>query len=137
MKRFLGMIIALSAVVFSYAQVTEINPNIDWKYVKSQDLDLKKGSSYQYEFAAEKGYDYVFSMSFSEVDLITSLRVLDLQKKPIAEKVDSSSSATSSMTFRVPDNATYVVVLGYDSKNEGQDEELTTQFTLIRRPRVN
>ena len=34
------------------AQVIDINPNVQWKYVRSQQLELKNKSTYQYEFPA-------------------------------------------------------------------------------------
>ena len=37
------------------AQVIDINPNVQWKYVRSQQLELKNKSTYQYEFQLKGG----------------------------------------------------------------------------------
>jgi hypothetical protein len=137
MKYLIVLFAAFLSLNTVQAQVIEVNPNIDWKYIRSQDLDLKKSSVYQYEFPAEIGYDYVFNMYFKEVDLITTMKVYDLQMKPISSKTDSSSSQNTSLSFRVPASGTYYIVLSYNGKREDEHAELTTKFTLIRRPRIN
>lgn len=121
--------------LWSYGQVTELNPEVKWKYVKAQDLDLKEGSVYKYEFAGESGYDYIINFYFNQVALNTYIKIFDFQMKPIAEIEEPSAPQNTSLTFRVPANGTYYVVLGYRSE-QAEDAQLTSKFTLIRRPTV-
>ena len=111
------------------AQVLDINPNVQWKYVRSQQLELKNKSTYQYEFPAEKGYDYIFSLNINESGIETYVSVYDIQMKPIAGEGDQSK--TNQLQFRVPSSGTYMVTLAY--KGPDDNESTPIDFTLIRR----
>lgn len=111
------------------AQVLDINPNVQWKYVRSQQLELKNKSTYQYEFPAEKGYDYIFSLNINESGIETFVSVYDIQMKPIAGEGDQSK--TNQLQFRVPSSGTYMVSLAY--KGPDDNESTPIDFTLIRR----
>jgi hypothetical protein len=126
---FFGLICCMESL---QAQVLEINPNVQWKYVRSQQLELKNQSTYQYEFPAERGYDYIFSAIINESGIETYVKVFDIQMKPIAG--DGYKSKTNQLQFRVPSSGTYIVTIAY----KGPDENKTTpiDFTLIRRPIV-
>ena len=114
------------------AQVIDINPNVQWKYVRSQQLELKNKSTYQYEFPAEKGYDYIFSVTINESGIETYVKVFDIQMKPIAG--EGIKSKTNHLQFRVPANGTYIVTLAY--RGPDYNESTPIDFTLIRRPIV-
>ena len=114
------------------AQVIDINPNVQWKYVRSQQLELKNKSTYQYEFPAEKGYDYIFSVTINESGIETYVKVFDIQMKPIAG--EGIKSKTNQLQFRVPANWTYIVTLAY--RGPDYNESTPIDFTLIRRPIV-
>ena len=114
------------------AQVIDINPNVQWKYVRSQQLELKNKSTYQYEFPAEKGYDYIFSVTINESGIETYVKVFDIQMKPIAG--EGIKSKTNQLQFRVPANGTYIVTLAY--RGPDYNESTPIDFTLIRRPIV-
>lgn len=111
------------------AQVLDINPNVQWKYVRSQQLELKNKSTYQYEFPAEKGYDYIFSVIINESGIETYVSVYDIQMKPIAG--EGEQSKTNQLQFRVPSSGTYMVTLAY--KGPDDNESTPIDFTLIRR----
>lgn len=111
------------------AQVLDINPNVQWKYVRSQQLELKNKSTYQYEFPAEKGYDYIFSLNINESGIETYVSVYDIQMKPIAGEGDQSK--TNQLQFRVPSSGTYKVSLAY--KGPDDNESTPIDVTLIRR----
>ena len=136
MRLFIVVFMLLGLQTVSQAQVIQINPNIEWKFIRSQELTLQNNSVYHYEFPGEKGYDYIFTMVYNEKNFISFFKVLDLQNKPIAEKVDSLSKDNTQLQFRVPQNGTYNVVLGYSSNPE-ELPMLFTKFSLIRRPRVD
>jgi hypothetical protein len=114
------------------AQVIDINPNVQWKYIRSQQLELKNKSTYQYEFPAEKGYDYIFSVTINESGIETYVKVFDIQMKPIAG--EGIKSKTNQLQFRVPANGTYIVILAY--RGPDYNESTPIDFTLIRRPIV-
>jgi hypothetical protein len=131
--RFLILIFGLLCGLNSLnAQVLDINPSVQWKYVRSQQLELKNKSSYQYEFPAEKGYDYIFSVTINESGIETYVKVFDIQMKPIAGEGDESK--TNQLQFRVPANGTYIVTIAY--KGPDYNESTPIDFTLIRRPIV-
>ena len=126
---FFGLICCMESL---HAQVLDINPNVQWKYLRSQQLELKNQSTYQYEFPAEGGYDYIFSAVINESGIETYIKVFDIQMKLIAG--EGYESKTNQLQFRVPSSGTYIVTLAY----KGPIENKTTpiDFTLIRRPIV-
>jgi hypothetical protein len=129
-RLFLILFFGLMCCVQSLnAQVLDINPNVQWKYVRSQQLELKNKSTYQYEFPAEKGYDYIFSLNINESGIETFVSVYDIQMKPIAGEGDQSK--TNQLQFRVPSSGTYMVSLAY--KGPDDNESTPIDFTLIRR----
>jgi hypothetical protein len=129
-RLFLILFFGLMCCVQSLnAQVLDINPNVQWKYVRSQQLELKNKSTYQYEFPAEKGYDYIFSLNINESGIETYVSVYDIQMKPIAGEGDQSK--TNQLQFRVPSSGTYMVTLAY--KGPDDNESTPIDFTLIRR----
>ena len=129
-RLFLILFFGLMCCVQSLnAQVLDINPNVQWKYVRSQQLELKNKSTYQYEFPAEKGYDYIFSLNINESGIETYVSVYDIQMKPIAG--EGEQSKTNQLQFRVPSNGTYMVTLAY--KGPEDNESTPIDFTLIRR----
>ncbi|MFT6112432.1 MAG: hypothetical protein ACJA19_001062 [Bacteroidia bacterium] len=110
------------------AQVVEINPAVQWKYVRSQVVELQNKSVYQYEFPAEKGFDYIFNVTISESNIETFVRIYDLQMKPIA----GDDATTEQLNFRVPASGTYIVTLGYQGP-EGGNGKTPIDIRLIRR----
>lgn len=110
------------------AQVVEINPAVQWKYVRSQVVELQNKNVYQYEFPAEKGFDYIFNLTISESNIETFVKIYDLQMKPIA----GDDARTEQLSFRVPASGTYIVTLGYQGPEEGNGKT-SIDIRLIRR----
>ncbi|NNJ55398.1 MAG: hypothetical protein HKP14_04680 [Bacteroidia bacterium] len=135
MKKIFLIAFILLQFIDSEAQVVEVNPNIKWSYVRSQELDLQNEGVYKYEFPAERGYDYIFNLFYSEIDFISYIKVYDIQMKPIHSEVDSSSRVETHLGFRVQKSGTYYVVFGFQQKDQ-EIPKLSTQFTLVRRPIV-
>jgi hypothetical protein len=119
------MLFAADSVI---AQVVDINPAVQWKYVRSQVVELQDKNVYQYEFPAEKGFDYIFNIIISESNIETFVRVYDLQMKPIA----GDDATTEQLNFRVPGSGTYIVTLGYQGP-EGDNGKTPIDIRLIRR----
>lgn len=129
-KLFKGVIvlIGLLTVQSAVAQVVEINPSVQWKFVRSQVIELQEKNVYQYEFPAEKGFDYIFNIDISESNIETFVKVYDIQMKPIA----GDDERTEQLSFRVPASGTYIVTLGYQGPEE-DDGKTPLDITLIRR----
>ncbi len=129
-KLFKGVLvlIGLLTVQSAVAQVVEINPSVQWKFVRSQVIELQEKNVYQYEFPAEKGFDYIFNIDISESNIETFVKVYDIQMKPIA----GDDERTEQLSFRVPASGTYIVTLGYQGPAE-DDGKTPLDITLIRR----
>ena len=121
----LGMLIYANS---SFGQVVQVNPAVKWKFVRSQVVELQDKSTYQYEFPAEQGFDYIFNIEISEANIETFVKVFDLQMKPIA----GDDIRTEQLTFRVPASGTYIVNLGYQGPEE-DDGKTSLDITLLRR----
>lgn len=134
MRYLVGLILCIAFAVQSTAQVVEVNPNIGWKYIRSQKLDLEPESVYQYEFPADKANDYIFNLFYSKKNMITYIKVLDMQMKPIASITDPKAINTTRLEFRVPASGTYMVMLGYQSKDKTDASAAEIEAILITRP---
>jgi hypothetical protein len=85
----------------AHAQIKEINPSIQWRFVKSQELTLKDGNWYSYEFVADKGFDYIFTLTHYSDLAKASIQVFNLQDDKIAEFKADSSKITAALEFDV------------------------------------
>ena len=118
------------------AQIKEINPSIQWRFVKSQELTLKDGNWYSYEFVADKGYDYIFTLTHYAELAKASIQVFNLQDDKIAEFKADSSKITAALEFDVKQSGTYKVFLGVNIADIPDQTEVPVLFTLIRREKV-
>lgn len=118
------------------AQVKEINPSIQWRFVKSQELNLLDGSWYSYEFPAEKGFDYIFTMTHNTESAKASIQVFDLQDNKIAEFKSEDNKITAALEFDVKKSGTYKVYFGVNVLGTPDKTEVPVLFTLIRREKV-
>jgi len=128
--------VLLCTFLFQAWSQVQINPNIHWKMVRSQDVTLQNNSYYQFEFPAEKGYDYVFNMFYEESNFISSLKIFDMQYKPIHSRIDSTAETNTALEFRVKESGTYILLVSYDSPFK-EIPKLETQMSLVRRPEVD
>mgnify|MGYP000897790552 FL=1 len=132
MKKIVMFMLVLGFYSTAKAQIVEVNPSVNWKYVRSQKLELQDESVYQYEFPAEKGFDYIFNLFYSEENIITFIHVYDMQMKPIATLEDENARKTTKLSFSVPASGTYIVVVGYKDKTKASPTA-NIELTLIRR----
>ena len=119
-----------------HAQIKEINPSIQWRFVKSQELTLKDGNWYSYEFVADKGFDYIFTLTHYSDLAKASIQVFNLQDDKIAEFKADSSKITAALEFDVKQSGTYKVFLGVNIMDIPDQTEVPILFTLIRREKV-
>ena len=133
--RIFAIVIFIGLSYLGQAQVTEINPSIKWRYVRTQELQLEPGRNYQFEFPAEEGYDYIFNFTHNKENVLVGMTVTDMQSMPIIQKMDSASTTGFDMGFRVTSNGTYQVVYGIS----GQQlvGTLPVTITLIRRVSID
>lgn len=116
----------------SQAQIKEINPNVQWTFVKSQELNALDGQLYEFEFPIERGYDYVISLNHGMKGASVSLKILDMQLKPIADYKTESSDDVLMYEFDVPHNATYMVYYVIKSTEQGS-ESFPLELNIVRR----
>jgi hypothetical protein len=118
----------------SSAQRVEVNPNIKWSFVRSQELDMQSGRTYQFEFPGEKGYDYLANVQHENSSLMVSIGVFDIQYAPIRQKTDSTSHMNTDFNFKLTDNGTYIMVVTVVSKE--LEAVLPATISVVRRPIV-
>ena len=135
MKRLILASLFLFSLQFGFAQVTEVNPNIKWRFVRSQTIDFADGKYYQFEFPAETGFDYIFNLTHSLDSGIAQIYVYDLQYQPVAQVLDSSSAESTDLHFDVTSDGTYIVVLKLES-NADIEAILPSTLSLVRREKV-
>lgn len=134
--RLIAILIAfIGLATTAYAQV-EVNPNLKWKFVISQDLDMASGNFIEYEFPAEKNHDYIFNITHNQDSLHAVLLVFDLQDKPIRKMILDNNQLSIDLPFDVPASGTYKVVLGLTDPKGKKGDLIPSTFTLIKRPKV-
>ncbi len=116
------------------AQVTEVNPRADWKYIRSQELTLQDRSLYQFEVPLDSAYDYLINLAIKEANIETYIAITDLQGKPVGNV--SPAERREQVEFKVDASGTYKISLVYKGP-ENDDGTTPITFTLIRRPTVN
>jgi hypothetical protein len=136
MMRSILLAFLIICVKLSFAQVTEVNPNIKWKFVRSQTIEFSEGKLYQFEFPAEAGYDYIFNLTHNLEGVNTQISVFDIQYQPVATLNDSSSVKSCDLHFRVNSNGTFIVVLRI-SGSDSSLATLPTTLSLVRRVRID
>jgi hypothetical protein len=117
------------------AQITEYNPAIGWKYVKSQELKMADGLWYNTEFTAETGYDYIFILNHKLDSAMASIQIFNLQDDYVSAKNRDTSIKFIDLTFDVKESGVYRVFFGInDNKNGVKTHDV--QFMLVRRKKV-
>ena len=128
----------LSMGLSAFAQKKEVNPNIDaeWRFIRSQQMELLSGSFYSYEFPAEKGYDYIFNLDHKQQGLYAVISVYDLQERLVQQTTQPVSNESADLNFAVEVSGTYKVIVGLTDPNGKKGDKLPGQFSLIRRIKI-
>ncbi|MCB0734770.1 MAG: hypothetical protein H6608_03670 [Flavobacteriales bacterium] len=138
MIRKLFLLMFLSMGLSAFAQKKEVNPNIDaeWRFIRSQQMELLSGSFYSYEFPAEKGYDYIFNLDHKQQGLYAVISVYDLQERLVQQTTQPVSNESADLNFDVEVSGTYKVIVGLTDPNGKKGDKLPGQFSLIRRIKI-
>lgn len=133
MKKILGILFVL-ATFSVHAQVTQINPLAEWKYVRSQELTLQDRSLYQFEVPMDSAYDYLLNLTTKEANIETFISITDLQNKPVGG--NDPKIRREQLEFKVPVSSTYKISVVYKGP-EADDGTTPITINLIRRPTLN
>jgi hypothetical protein len=134
-KYFIATVICIAFGLSAGAQVVEINPSINWTYVRSQKMDLQGDNVYQYEFPAKTGNDYIFTIRPGKTGLYTWMKIFDIQMKPIAQLEKNNAPESTVLEFRVPASGTYFMAFGYSDRSlPASTEPIQFDLNMITRP---
>lgn len=134
--KYFVLFILLCSLGQVQAQNVEINPSIQWRFVKSQDMNLGSGNFYTFEFAAEKGFDYKFNLSHNQEGIVVKMSVYDLQDQPISVQEPRSTNVSADLDFDVPVHGTYKVLVGVTDPEAYKGKDIAVSFNLIRRQKI-
>ncbi|MBI1307617.1 MAG: hypothetical protein GC181_13525 [Bacteroidetes bacterium] len=137
-KRILMVLFLATTFGTVLAQHKEINPNIDseWRFIRSQEMNLLSGSFYSFEFPAEKGFDYIFNLTHNQDKVYAAISVFDMQDRLVKKVVLNESNSSCDLAFDVDASATYRVVVGITDPKGSKGTAITSQFSLIRRIKI-
>lgn len=93
------------------------------------------GMWYNTEFAAEKGYDYIFIMNHKLDSAMASIQVFNLQDEYVGAKNRDTSMQIIDLPFSVNESGVYRVFFGINDK-KGSVNNHDVQFMLVRRKKV-
>ncbi len=133
--KYISIAVLVLLGLSSKAQIKEINPSIGWNYVKSQNLSLVDGVWYNSDFAADKGYDYIFILNHNLDSAMASIQVFNLQDEFISSKNRDTSMKTIDLAFSVSESGVYKVFFGLNDKNRAVNKH-EVQFMLVRRKKI-
>ncbi len=139
--KFVQLSLFLLVTVLStsaFGQRKEVNPNIDaeWRFVRSQELNLLSGSFYSFEFPAERGYDYIFNLSHELNGVYAAISVFDMQDQKISTITINESNTSADLNFDVKSSGTYKVVIGVTDPTAQKGNSLPSHLNLIRRVKI-
>jgi len=136
MKKIFTLLAILGFLGSAQAQVKEINPSIQWRFVRSQDLILSSGELYTFEFPAEDGFDYMFNVNHERDSMMVSIGVYDMQDRPVEVSKSRMTKISADMVFDVNTGATYKVVIGIVDPAGKKGDKVDLSLNLIRREKV-
>jgi hypothetical protein len=113
-----------------------INPNVQWRFIKSDSITLFNNQSFTMEFPANKKYDYFFNLNHGLDSTQTLITVYDMQMGVVSRFVDSTMSTSAISYFNVEDNSTYKVYVSISSAKKENEAEIKALFSLVRRLKV-
>lgn len=132
-KSILAILFMLPVLVS--AQV-EVNPSIQWRFVKSQTIFLGNGELYAFEFPAEADYDYILNLTHNTDSMYVTMGVYDMQNQALKRISNERTATASDLLFDVHAAGTYKIVLGVINpmSAKGSRNELT--LSLVRRQKI-
>lgn len=135
-KAFLALCLTLSLALCDKAQgQVEVNPNVQWQFVRTNEVQLITGQLQTFEFPAYKNLDYIVNLEIKSDTVDVELYIYDMQMQPISElRIDNTR--TAQMNFLVDANATYLVAVRVKGKNGQEIKQVESLMSLLKRPRI-
>ena len=130
-------ILFLSVLSISgFAQNIEVNPSVQWRFVRSQSMNLIDGLWYDFEFPAEKGYDYALVIKHNLDTASLYMSVFDMQGAVVFSNELESRQKELHNYFDVKHTSTYKIVLNLSSGFGIENRKNEVQLSLIRRLKI-
>lgn len=126
----------LLAYLSGYTQVKDINPDVQWNFVRSDSIPLLEGNTYIFKFPGKKGFDYILTFQHGEPDKTVTMEVYDMQGSLVAEYRKVPGQPSSDMLFDVEHNATYEVIIRVGDSTPTDPERYATLLSLLKREKV-
>ena len=135
-KALLALCLCLGFALSSQAQVkTEINPAVQWKFVRSNEIRLESGQLQTFEFPAYKNLDYLVNLEIQGEKVDVELFIYDMQSELIGE-LQASNAQSAQLPFNVLANATYQVAVRFKNKEGKEIKQVECLMSLLKRPKI-
>lgn len=135
LKWVIALIFVVSAFS-SWAQVKDINPNVQWKFVRSDSLPILEGATYQFKVPAQRDFDYILTFTHGESNDSIHMEVYNMQGALVATYMSDGLDGTSDLHFNVDHNATYEVKVRIGSVTTEDPKKYHTLLSLLKREKV-
>jgi hypothetical protein len=135
MKSIFLSLFAVLCFAFSSQAQTEINPDVQWKFVRTNDVQLLTGQLQTFEFPAYKNLDYIVNLEIKSDTVDLELYLYDMQSQLLTE-LSAKKTSAGQLEFSVKYNATYQVAVRVKSLNEGEVKPVDVLMSLLKRPKI-
>ena len=135
MKTFLLSLVALFcfAIPMNAQNNDEVNPNSNWKFVRTNDVNLVTSQLQTFEFPAYRNFEYILNLEAGTDSLDFEFFIYDMQSQLISSHTANAAVGTQ-FQFAVKHNATYQIAVRVTSP-DGTIREVKTLMSLLKRPK--
>ena len=138
MRKILFTLSVLFISMLSFSQTEkglDVNPNVQWRFVRTHDISLLSGQLQTYEFPANRKFDYIVNLEMKQDSVDVELYIYDMQSKLIA-KHSAKNTHTTQFEFGVFHNATYQVMVRVRKHNSDELIEVKSLMSLLQRAKI-
>lgn len=132
------VILSILAVLFlsnlALAQDPDINPNVQWRFVRSNEINLVTNQLQTFEFPAYRNFHYIVNLEMHTDTVDAEIFIYDMQSKLIASKTFKATSSAQ-LEFGVFNNATYQVAVRLKYA-DGTIKPVNTLMSLLKRAKI-
>lgn len=141
MKNLIKTVLVSGFILFlsnkGFGQIKEINPNVTWKIVFSDEKPLIEGYSYIYKFSGQHSFDYTLNIFHGKTEgANVFIEVYDMQGSVISQYDQASQFETTEMSFNVEHNATYQVKIRIGDTTPESPAEYKSTISLLKREKT-